>query len=546
MLQDPDRELRLAPLGSRSSDFIVNPPPKSYWLLPAAVALLQALPFLATFWLTPPEGQTYLHVGYIPEDMHAYMSFIRQVPDSGAFLFENRFVTEDQSGRFVLLFHWLLGSVSALTGVSPHWVIELSRIPLIFGFFAVLWWFLKPILPDQRTRLWAATLIGLSGGVAGFFRPLASGLPADGGKPFLVSTWHLYGWSTFEGLYNPLWISAFILMLVALRRLLRPIDDGRWWLDFGAAFLLVILWFVHPYSLMVAFAIGAARPIAQLIVEGVVEKRRLARLGLSLAFAAASILAVAAWQLSDPVFRASSGQVFGRLQLAVFWYPWTLGLLLVFAIKGGIHWIETRNLYCSSFLAWIGAVVLLHTSPIINGYHFVPYLHLPLSILAATVMPGIWDRWWGGSGRRSLVAISMLVLLLASPILVTLESVRELGERNLVPEGFVEMTSMMAELPPSRALVPPQMGLLVAAYTHHSVWAGHWFLTPDYWARVDQYAALVADPGRLEDLLELLQVKRIRYLVVPAVVGDRINGALKGRVLQRLPRGELELMVLRP
>lgn len=522
----------------------MNRPPKSYWLLPAAVALLQALPFLATFWLTPPEGQTYLHVGYMPEDMHAYMSFIRQVPESGAFLFENRFVTEDQSGRFVLLFHWLMGSVAALTQVSPPWVLELSRIPLIFGFFAVLWWFLKPILPDQRTRLWAASLIGLSGGVAGFFRPLARYLPADGGKPFLVSTWHLYGWSTFEGLYNPLWVCAFMLLLVALRRLLRPCDDGRWWLDFGAAFLLVILWFVHPYSSMVAFAIGAARPVAQFIVEGVVEKRRVARLGLSLALAAAAILAVAAWQLGDPVFRASSGQVFGRLQLAVFWYPWTLGLLLVFAIKGGFRWIETKNVYRSSMLAWVGAIVLLHSSPVINGYHFVPYLHLPLSILAASVMPGIWDRWWGLSGRRSLVAISMLVLLFASPILVTRESIRDLEERNLVPAIFVETTLAMAERPPGRALVPPQMGMLVAAYTHHSVWAGHWFLTPEYWSRAEQYAALVGDPSREQELAELLQTEQIRYLVVPAPVGDRIAGALKGEVLERLQKGELELLTL--
>ena len=524
----------------------MNRPPKSYWLLPAAVALLQALPFLATFWLTPPEGQTYLHVGYMPEDMHAYMSFIRQVPESGAFLFENRFVTEDQSGRFVLLFHWLMGSVAALTRVSPPWVLELSRIPLIFGFFAVLWWFLKPILPDQRTRLWAAALIGLSGGVAGFFRPLARYLPADGGKPFLVSTWHLYGWSTFEGLYNPLWVCAFMLLLVALRRLLRPSDDGRWWLDYGAAFLLVILWFVHPYSSMTAFAIGAARPVAQFIVEGVVEKRRVARLGCSLALAGAAILAVAAWQLGDPVFRASSGQVFGRLQLAVFWYPWTLGLLLVFAIKGGFRWIETKNVYRSSMLAWVGAIVLLHSSPVINGYHFVPYLHLPLSILAASVMPGIWDRWWGLSGRRSLVAISMLVLLFASPILVTLESIRELAERNLVPEMFVQTTSAMAEMPPGRSLVPPRMGMLVAANTHHSVWAGHWFLTPDYWSRVEQYAALVGNPSREQELAQLLQMEQIRYLVVPAPVGDRIAGALKGKVLKRHPKGDLELMVLRP
>jgi hypothetical protein len=138
----------------------------------------------------------------------------------------------------------------------------------------------------------------------------------------------------------------------------------------------------------------------------------------------------------------------------------------------------------------------------------------------------------------------MLVLVLASPILVTLESVRDLEARNLVPEVFVEMTSTMAELPEGRALVPPQMGMLVPAYTHHSVWAGHWFLTPDYWSRVDQYASMIADPGKQGELLELLREESIRYLVVPANVSDRLALALEGDVAERIRIGELELLTL--
>jgi len=151
---------------------------------------------------------------------------------------------------------------------------------------------------------------------------------------------------------------------------------------------------------------------------------------------------------------------------------------------------------------------------------------------------------WGVDRRKTLVAVSMLVLLFASPILVTLESVRDLGARNLVPEVFVEMTSVMADLPPDRALAPPQMGLLLPAYTHHSVWAGHWFLTPDYWSRVDQYAAMVADPRKQGELLELLREESIRYLVVPVNVSDRLALALEGNVAERIRIGGLELLIL--
>ena len=88
------------------------------------------------------------------------------------------------------------------------------------------------------------------------------------------------------------------------------------------------------------------------------------------------------------------------------------------------------------------------------------------------------------------------------------------------------------------------MGLLVPAHSPHRVWAGHWFLTPDYWPRVEQYASLVGEPSRQPDLLALVERERIRYLVVPRETAERLVPALGSRPVERLRIQGLELLVL--
>ncbi|MDH3746009.1 MAG: hypothetical protein OES47_12985, partial [Acidobacteriota bacterium] len=482
-------------------------PPNWLWLLAAGIAALRALPFFATLLLTPPSGQAYLQVGYMPEDMHAYLGFARQVVDDGAFLFENPYVSTEQSGRFILLYHWALGAVAAATGIAPQWLLELSRIPLIFGFLWTVWWFLEPIFKDRPTgveRTWATVLIGLGGGIDGFLRPIAKNLPETLGKPFLVDTWHLYGWSTFQSLYNPLWIAGLTLTLFALKPLLQ-VDGAKsganrtsfnpWTTSMLLAVILVVLFFVHPYSALVVFAIGCGRPLVELAVEGSTRTVRVLRDAVGLGVAFSVIGAIAFWQRADPVFAAASQEFFGRLHLPAFWYPLTFGALLWLALAGGARWMEERHPYRSSLIAWVGVVVLLHTSNLVNGYHFILYLHIPLAILAAPAMSRLFSRLGQGARLARLAWAALLVLVFASPLLVTLESVTDLRERNLVPAVFLETTAVLAELPQGRVLAPPKIGLVIPAYTHHRVWAGHWFLTPDYWPKVELYAQLVSDPA---------------------------------------------------
>ncbi|MDH3308718.1 MAG: hypothetical protein OEO77_14545, partial [Acidimicrobiia bacterium] len=364
-------------------------------------------------------------------------------------------------------------------------------------------------------------------------------------KPFTVSAWHLYGWNTFESLYNPLWIAGFILMLVALRPLLQPVVPRRPVVLGGVALTVALLWFVHPHSAMVTIAVAATRPVFEWALRATVDFRRYVGLALALAVVGIFILAVTSWQMADPVYRDSAGQFFGTLRLDVFWYPLTLGLVLVQALRGATIWIRTRRPNGLPILAWIGTVIFLHSAPVINGYHFVPYLHLPLCVLAAAAMPKVGEHFMSPHLRTKGAAVVLMTALFGSFAFVTLESVTDVATRNRISLSHEGLIRELAGLPADRALVPPQLGNSVPAFTPHSVWAGHWALTRDFWPKVELYEHLTRDPARGDELKWLLESERIRYFVAPIDRSQRLGTLLSDRVEERRTIGELELFFMK-
>jgi hypothetical protein len=305
---------------------------------------------------------------------------------------------------------------------------------------------------------------------------------------------------------------------------------------------LVLLFFLHPYSAAVVFAIAFTLPLTSFLIEGPLGKRRLLVETLVPVIAGVVVAVISAWQRHDRVFSASTSGFFGGLNLPVFWYPLTFAVLLGLALRGAVVWIESRHPYRAPIIAWIGVIVLLHTSNSINGYHFIPYLHIPLSLLAATAMPQLWDTLSKGRGGARSALVIVLVALFAGPVAVTFESLTDLPKRNLMPREFIDATSELARLPPGRVLSPPQMGLLVPASTSHSVWAGHWFLTPDYWPKAELYGQLIADPAREKELRGLVDAERIDYLIVPSQAAARLGEAFGDDLEQQRSLGGLHLL----
>jgi hypothetical protein len=521
-------------------------PPAWLFGIPLLAGLLRMLPLLAQRFVEPPVGATWLPVSYLPKDFLQYAAFSRQVVVDGTFFFHNPFTTEAQADRFVLLFHWAVGLVAKLCGATPFTVFEWSRIPLLFAFFATLWWFLGPVLPNHRERGVAALLVGFAGGLEGFVRPFAEAwLPPAMALRLLQDTSPLHGWSPFGGFYNPLWIAALTLALGVLRPLLfeRERSPGRL-AACGAG--LTALFFVHPYTALGVGVIAALHPgVARLCGAGPPVRRWLEDLAV-LGAAGLVVGSVSLWQLQDAVYRQSTGGVLGDQNLSVLWYPLTLGVL------GAMAWVGARRLRAArgpahpALFAWIGAVAVLHWLPFVNGYKFVFLLPLPVAILAAPVA----SEWLGGriaaGGRGRALAALAGVALFSGSALQTVTAVRSVGEVSVAPVDLMRTVELLAEKPTGNALVPSGLGNVLPAFSAHRVWVGHWFLTPDFFEREVLLRRLTTQPHMGPQLVRLLEEQAIRYLVVPRARADGVARQLGAGVTERRRVGALELLVVAP
>jgi hypothetical protein len=502
------------------------------------------VPLLSLRFAAPPPGRSFLGISYLPVDFLQYAAFSRQVVADGAFLFANPFTTEPQSPRFLLLFHWAVGLAGRITGLPVIDVFEWSRVPLIFGFFATLWWFLRPILPDPRDRLAAAVLAGFAGGLESFVSPLASAwLPNDFYLRFRADTWMLNGWSVSASFYNPLWTAGLTLALLVLRPLLfSPERSRRALATSGAAFAL--LFFVHPYTAIGVGAIAASSPLLTRLARERLDRRRQLVNAAVLGSALVVIGGISLWQLQDPVYRRSTGGVFGPQNVSALWYPLTLGLLGALAALGARRWVVARHPARAPIFGWIAAVALLHWLPFLNGYKFVFLLPLPVCVLAAPVARDWLGRVRSGGFSRRGLALLAGVALFGGAGLQTLSAVRSTRSVGSVPSDLMGMTRILEREPAGNALVPPGLGNLLPAFTSHRVWVGHPFLTPNYFARAELFDRLTSDPAYAQQLGDTLRKQRIRYLVVPTRSADRLVRQLGLDVAQRRRHGRLELLVL--
>jgi hypothetical protein len=513
-------------------------------VLPLCVVLLRTLPFLAVTRFAPRDAAVeYIPLGYNPKDLLSYIAFQRQLAEDGRWIWANPFTTEPQSGRFVLGLHALLGAVSRSTGLDSFVVLELSRLPLTIAFFAAVWSFTALVLGEERHRIWACWLIGLSGGFDWLAR-LATGLfPETLASSLAQDLWHLQGWSTFAAMYNPLWIAGLTLTLLSIRIVLRP-STPRGSDAVALAVTFFVLYWVHPYSAVVVLTVFATRALLGGTFGRAPDRRRFLTVVLSLAAPLVVIGAIALWQARDPVFRSSSGGFFGSQYVSALWYPVTLGVLGPFAWLGLRRRLETGDAWGHELAGWLVAVVFLHNSPILNGYHFLFHLHLPVAILAAPIAAEAYRAARDGPRWRGVATGCLLgALFLATPA-VTIESILDTREGNRVPVSYAEMIRFLDDQPPGNVLASSFLGNLIPAYTHHRVYVGQWFLTPDHDLRAARYDALVARPGNPERLRRLIDAEEIGYVVAPTREAERLGGVLAPRFREAFRTDRLVLFVL--
>jgi len=486
-----------------------SPVPPAVWACAAAVLALRAVPFLASWLVAPPEGNASVLAPFALKDWLQYVALIRQGPGP----FANPFTTEPQGHRIVLVFHQALGAVHAATGLDPFWLLELSRIPAVLAFTWSLWHLVAAVHVERRVRVWAAALVLLSGGLS-FLGRWASALAPD---PRQIETdlWTAMGWSTFDAAYNPVWMVGLALALLALRPLVQPGGPASRRDAAVVALATLGAWLVHPYSGVVVFA-AAAGAAASAWVSGAGAGARLRRTALALAPAALFLAGLVAWQRGDPAYRSASAGFFGPQGLPTFWYPLTYAALGFFALRGLRRWAEARHPWRDGLAGWAGALAVLHTSTVVNGYHFVYALHLPLAVLAAPAVAE-WFAAARGAAARALAARAAAAALLFSSALAS--TATDVAGRWHVGLDVAATLEALGRLPPGNVLSGAELGGLVPAFGKHRVYAGHWFMTPDYKARAELADRVTADPAGAADLRALVLRERIDYVVLaPAVL----------------------------
>ena len=517
--------------------------PPAYWLIPLAVSVLRTLPFLAQQWFHPPPGKVFVGVSYLPTDFLAYLGFCRQVGHGTEFLMVNPFTTEVQSPRYVLLFHWLVGAVSWLTHIPPNWVFELSRLPLLCGLFWTLWHFLAPYLPRKADRVWAALLIGFAGGIEGSLQFLDEILPSAEANTFLEDTASLLGWNVFAAAYNPLLIAALISSLWVLRDILAPPAKGSYRQALKIGLGIVLIHLIHPYSALVVLAVAGALPVLAFVCRPSIDyKAAFATLtGAGLALVIMAVLGW--WQCQEPAYAQPASRTLGSRSLPPFWYPITLGATGLLAIRGAVSqsFPSERRF---PLVAWIAVVVLLSSSPVLNGYKFAFHLFIPVCILAAPAATEVYQRFRSSGTVQKLIPAGILGLVFGSCVMVTFESLVESRQVGVIFEDQARLVRLLALKPSGNVLCPDYLGNIIPAFTAHRVWVGHWFLTPRFLRRAGEYDRLTTSLAALADLQRLLESQRIRYLILPDDRAEPLRASIGPRVRERVKVGSYELWVI--
>jgi len=515
--------------------------PRWLWWIPVGIAALRSLPWLASRVLSPESpDDALLEMGFLPKDTLQYLAFAQQTSSNGAWLLINPFTTAPQDGRFLLPLLSAIGWLSATTGLSPIAWFEWSRLPLLLAYFALLWRLLERFFPDPRERALTCGLVGLSGGVEVLAKPLAAALPLPQIQALEQATWQMSGWSLFAAASNPLWIAGGAGSLALLRPLLAPAGPPSPLVLCGIAAGLLGLYLLHPYSAVAVCVIALAQPAVAIAARADIDWRRWGRLGFALAAGALAILAFTAWQRIDPVFAESALGALGDQQLSPFWYPLVFGALCVLALRGARTWVAGEHPLRFGLLAWLLAAVFLHTSTLLNGYHFAFQLHLPLCILAA---PAFFETWQAArAGRRGAQALCLLTF--AAPLLLTAESLTLLQRTHPVPAEYARIIEALEQRPAGNVFTGARLGNVLPAYTDHRVYVGHHFLTPQFPTRQREVIAWSTDPNEAEALRALVTEQRIRYAVLPRVRGAPGIEALSSRTRRRDDIGRYTLLEL--
>ena len=85
----------------------------------------------------------------------------------------------------------------------------------------------------------------------------------------------------------------------------------------------------------------------------------------------------------------------------------------------------------------------------------------------------------------------------------------------------------LAQEPAGKVYTSPHIGTLIPAYTPHRVYLGHWFLTPDYPAKLAYFNDLMEGRASPRGLADLIQKEAIDYVLLPPAMPRSVLDAIR-------------------
>lgn len=338
-----------------------------------------------------PKGTVYSgRHGLAPGDISNYYQMIEQAR-GGAVLFTDPFTSEPQQPAIFNPYWLLVGQVARLTGWSNAFVFQLARITAIPLLLAALYWLLRELFAEEKTRRYVLIFcLGASGIGAWsllwlhyFIDTHANNImnqPIDLWVSEAVTFLTLFQTGHFI-VATALIIVIFLLMYRGLsRHSWQPI----WWASAAGLFLF----FFHPFHVPTVFGVLGVYTVAMMIVRRRILWGWVGRVGTFAALTMPAWLYQILFVWLDPIAAGRASQNLNPTP-ALWNVLLGYGFLLPAAI-GGIWWLVKSKKLRGPFvflLVWLVVQTGLIYAPLDWQRRLTHGLQIPLTIFAAL---GVW------------------------------------------------------------------------------------------------------------------------------------------------------------
>lgn len=493
-------------------------------LISLLVPLLSMIPTWNGYREERPPGKVFIGFRYLADDQYTYASFIGQAADEGRLFMENRFTTEPQKGRFLLLYMWITGQICRVTGLGIPAAWELMRLVTGVAFMLAAWSFISLLFQNPGSRTLAYLLVAFSGGI-GWALYLITGEPGPGLTPAYLKDAFNYqwNWSTFGSMLMPLWVAPAAIFLLCARLLAQEGKSLAIMRPLLGFILPPLIWFMHPYTGIAAyFAFGLFPfvPVASALwrTEAIDWKRFRGNLAkvfpalLSFVIVASYLL----WAQQDEVYAINGRGIFTwNPTYSVFLYPFAYGLLLPLSMYG-LRWGGSLPAGARDIMiAWLTSSVLLSVNPFFSGVKFQYLVHLPLALFAAYGVVELRRRFeYARTLSTGVGALVLGALLFLNTPLILVKDLPSTSDNPLIYVSTAEIDAMkfLNSQPPGNVLCGAKAGNRIPWLAAKKVYVGHWFLTIKHIEKQAEIAAFFDPRVHADQKRAWLYEHGIRYV----------------------------------